>query len=73
MAYQTVGSAPHMETEKVLCYSSLVGAGLVTLIFLIDVLVKIPFGRASAALDILFIIGGALVLWQGYETYRELR
>jgi threonine/homoserine/homoserine lactone efflux protein len=62
-----------METEKVLCYASLIGAGLVTFIFLLDVLLGFPFGRASAALDILFIIGGAFVLWQGYETYRELR
>lgn len=62
-----------METEKVLCYSSLIGAGLVTLIFLIDLIVKIPFGGASRVLDLLFVLGGAFVLWQGYETYRELR
>jgi hypothetical protein len=62
-----------METEKVLCYASLVGAGLVTLIFLLDAITKLPFGGASRALDILFVIGGAFLLWQGYETYRELR
>lgn len=62
-----------METEKVLCYSSLIGAGLVTLLFLIDLIVKIPFGGASRVLDFLFVLGGAFVLWQGYETYRELR
>lgn len=62
-----------METEKVLCYASLVLAGLVTLIFLLDLAVGLPFGRASVVLDVLFIIGGAFVLWQGYETYRELR
>lgn len=62
-----------METEKVLCYSSLIGAGLLTLIFLLDAIIKIPFGGASRTLDILFVIGGAFILWQGYETYRELR
>jgi hypothetical protein len=62
-----------METDKVLCYSSLIGAGLVTLIFLLDLILKIPFGGASRALDILFVLGGAFILWQGYETYRELR
>jgi hypothetical protein len=62
-----------METDKVLCFSSLIGAGLITFIFLLDATLKVPFGGASRALDILFIIGGALVLWQGFETYRELR
>jgi hypothetical protein len=62
-----------METEKVLCYSSLIGAGLVTLIFLLDLILKIPFGGASQVLDVLFVLGGAFVLWQGYETYRELK
>jgi len=62
-----------METEKVLCYASLAGAGLVTLIFLLDAITGLPFGGASRTLDILFVIGGAFLLWQGYETYRELR
>lgn len=62
-----------METDKILCYASLGGAGLVTLIFLLDLATKFPFGRASLVLDILFVLGGALVLWQGYETYREIR
>jgi hypothetical protein len=61
-----------METEKVLCWVAMVIAGLLTLIFLLDAAVKFPFGRASLVLDILFVIGGALVLWQGIDTYREL-
>ena len=27
----------------------------------------------NIALDVLFILGGALVLWQAFETSRELR
>ncbi|HWE40256.1 MAG TPA: hypothetical protein VG406_27135 [Isosphaeraceae bacterium] len=62
-----------METEKILCYLSLAVAGLVTLIFLLDAILGIPFGRTSILLDIMFVLGGAFVLWQGIETYRELR
>jgi len=59
-----------METPKVLSYSAMVVAGLVCLIFLLDAGLKI-FGR-NLVLDILFILGGAFVLWQGFETTREL-
>lgn len=60
-----------METEKVLTYSAMIIAGLVCLIFLLDLTLKI-FDR-NIALDILFILGSALVIWQGFETTREFR
>ena len=31
------------------------------------------FGGQSVLLDIMFIVGAAFVLWQGFETSRELR
>lgn len=62
-----------METEKVLTLGSVIVAGLVVLIFLLDAALGLPFGRASLVLDILFVIGGAFVLWQGLDTLRELR
>jgi hypothetical protein len=62
-----------METEKVLTILSLVVAGVVILVFLLDAFTKFPFGRPHIALDILFILGGAFVLWQGIETYLEFR
>jgi len=60
-----------METQKILCYGSMIVAGLVCLIFLLDLALKI-FHR-NLVLDILFIIGAAFVLWQGFETSREFR
>jgi hypothetical protein len=60
-----------MEINKVLCYAAIVIAGLVTLIFLLDATLGL-LGRISLVLDILFIIAGAFVLWQGLETAREL-
>jgi threonine/homoserine/homoserine lactone efflux protein len=62
-----------MQTEKVLCWLSMIVAGLVVLTFLVDLILGMPFGRASLLLDILFVIGAAFVLWQGIETNRELR
>jgi hypothetical protein len=60
-----------METEKVLTYAAMILAGLVCLIFLLDLTLKV-LGR-NWALDILFILGGAFILWQGFETSREFR
>ncbi len=60
-----------MEINKVLCYAAIVIAGLVTLIFLLDATLGL-LGRLSLVLDILFIVAGAFVLWQGLETAREL-
>jgi threonine/homoserine/homoserine lactone efflux protein len=60
-----------METDKVLTYAAMIIAGLVCLIFLLDLTLAV-LGR-NLALDILFLLGGAFVIWQGYETSRELR
>jgi uncharacterized membrane protein len=60
-----------METEKVITYTALGVAGLVCLIFLLDLAAGI-FGR-NVAMDIMFILGAAFLLWQGVETMLELR
>jgi uncharacterized membrane protein len=60
-----------METEKVLTYAAMIVAGLVALIFLLDATLAV-LGR-NLVLDILFLIGATFVLWQGFETTRELR
>lgn len=60
-----------METEKVLCIVSLVIAGLLTLVFLLDLALGIPFGRASVVLDVMFLVAGVFVIWQSLATYKE--
>jgi len=61
-----------METEKIITYSAIGVAGIVCLVFLLDLAAGI-FGRQSVAMDILFILGAAFLLWQGVETVLELR
>jgi hypothetical protein len=60
-----------METEKLLCYGAMATAGLVAVIFLLDIVLAV-LGGHSMVLDIMFILGAAFVLWQGFETSREL-
>jgi len=61
-----------METQKLLCYGSMGAAGLVAVLFLLDIVAQL-LGGQSMILDIMFILGAAFVLWQGFETARELR
>lgn len=60
-----------MEWSKLLTWLAMVVAGLVCLVFVLDLAAGV-LGR-NIVLDILFLLGGALVLWQGIETVRELR
>jgi uncharacterized membrane protein len=61
-----------MEIDKAITYSALGVAGLVLLIFLLDLVAGI-FGRNSVAMDVMFIMGAGFLLWQGVETVLELR
>lgn len=60
-----------METEKVITYSAIGVAAIVVLIFMLDLVAGI-FGR-FIVMDVLFILGGLFLLWQGVETILELR
>ncbi len=61
-----------METQKVLCYVAMAVAALVFLVFVLDAAIGI-LGRRSIPLDVMFILGAAFILWQAFETARELR
>jgi hypothetical protein len=60
-----------MEIDKVITYSAIGVAGLVCLLFLLDLTAGI-FGR-NVGMDIMFILGAGFLLWQGVETMLELR
>jgi hypothetical protein len=60
-----------MGLNKIITYAAIAVAGIVFLIFGLDLAVGI-FGR-YIAMDILFILAAAFLLWQGIETILELR
>jgi hypothetical protein len=62
-----------LSMEKWLCWSSMGIAGLLILLFLMDMIVGFPFGGISWAIDIVCILASALVLYLGYDAYRELQ
>jgi hypothetical protein len=59
--------------EKWLCWGSMGVAGLMLLLFVLDLAFTVPFGGISKAVDILSIVCSALVLYLGWDASRDLR
>lgn len=61
-----------MKLNAVLTWGSLIIAGLLGLLFLIDVATGLFFQRFSLLTEICVIIAAGLIIWQGVETLKEL-
>ena len=59
--------------EKWLCWSSMGVAGLMLLLFLLDLLLSVPFGGISATVDIFSILASGVVLYLAWDAMRDLR
>ncbi len=58
---------------KQLLTISMAIAGLVSILSLADIVLQVPFGRASIVMDILFFISGGIVLFLGYDSFKDLK
>ena len=59
--------------DKWLCWVSMGVAGLLVLLFLLDMIIGFPFGGISPAINIVCMLASALVLYLGYDAFRDLR
>lgn len=59
--------------EKIMCFGSMGVAGLMMLLFLLDIFLKIPFGGTSIVVDIFGIAVSGMVGYLGFDAYRDLR
>jgi hypothetical protein len=59
--------------DKWLCWGSLGVSGLLLLLFLLDLILSIPFGGISKAVDVLGILASGLVLFLAIDAMRDLR
>ncbi|MFO0878878.1 MAG: hypothetical protein U0840_16170 [Gemmataceae bacterium] len=59
--------------EKMLCFGSMGVAGLLLILFGMDMAAGIPFGGASKLVDIFGIIVSGLVLFLAYDAFKDLR
>jgi len=58
--------------EKWLCWSSMGAAGLVLLLFILDIAIGLPFGRSSVVVDAIAIVCSIAVLLLSWDAFRDL-
>ncbi len=65
--------------EKGLCIGSMIDAGLLLVMFLLDIIIGLPFNRAGASpnpfmlVDIGGIIGGGIIGYLGFNALKDLK
>jgi hypothetical protein len=58
--------------EKWLCWGSMGVAGLLLLLFLLDLLFGWPFSKLSITVDVFGLLASGLVLYLAYDASRDL-
>jgi hypothetical protein len=59
--------------EKWLCWGSMGVSGFLLLLFLLDMVVGVPFGGINVIVDIFGLLASALVLFLAYDAFKDLR
>lgn len=59
--------------EKGLCWASMGISGLLLVLFLLDVILGIPFGGLSKVVDILGILACAIILYTSWDAFKDYR
>ena len=62
-----------LSMEKWLCWASMGVSGLLLLLFLLDVLTGIPFGKLSLIVDVLGVLSCGIVLYLAWDAFTDLR
>lgn len=62
-----------LSMEKKLCWGSMGVAGFLILLFLLDLVLSVPFGGISKTVDIFGLVASGLVLYLAYDAFRDLR
>ena len=58
--------------EKWMCWGSLGVGGLVALLFLLDLVMKIPFGGINFLVDLLGVLCGGIVAYLAWDAVQDL-
>lgn len=69
MRGDTIGA---LGMEKWFCLSAMGIAGLLLVLFLLDIAIGIPFGKIDTLTDICGILASGLVIYLGFDAFRDL-
>lgn len=58
--------------EKWFCLSAMAVAGLLLLLFVLDLAVGFPFGKANLTVDICGFLASGLVVYLGFDAFKDL-
>ncbi len=58
-------------TAKKMIIGSMAASGIVALAAILDIITKFPFTRLIM-MDVMFLIGAGIVLYMGYDAYKDL-
>ncbi|HRX80534.1 MAG TPA: hypothetical protein P5307_15800 [Pirellulaceae bacterium] len=56
---------------KALCLTGMVIAIVVLLLFLLDLIIKVPFQRANLVMDVVFVLCAGTLGFISWTTFRE--
>ena len=59
--------------EKWLCWGSMGVAGLLLLLFILDMFLGLPFGGISKVVDVFGLLASGVVLYLAWDASRDLR
>jgi len=62
-----------LSMEKWLCWVSMGVSGFLLLLFLLDLVLKFPFGGLSLVVDVLGLLSCAAVLYLGWDAFKDVR
>ena len=62
-----------LSMEKWLCWGSMGVAGLLFLLFLLDMIFGFPFGAVSYLVDVVSILACGIVFYLAFDAMRDLR
>ena len=67
------GTLKGWSMEKWFCWGAMGASGFFLLLFVLDLILGIPFGRVDWVVNIIGILGCAAVGYLGWDSFQELR